>query len=115
MTNPDLEAVPGGCAPVLGIEPKYFNDRELFQRIVETVFYRNWLLACHSSELSKPGDFLTLEIYDQDIIITHTREGDIRPFITYASIAGISSPRVAVTRGCWYAPTTPGPTICRAS
>jgi phenylpropionate dioxygenase-like ring-hydroxylating dioxygenase large terminal subunit len=79
MTNPDLEAVPGG-APVLGIEPKYFNDHELFQRIMEKVFFRNWLLACHSSELGKPGDFLTLEIYDQDIIITHTREGDIKAF-----------------------------------
>jgi phenylpropionate dioxygenase-like ring-hydroxylating dioxygenase large terminal subunit len=79
MTNPDLKMVTGSD-PVMGLDAKYFTDRDLYLRIMDQVFYKNWLLACHSSQVSKPGDFLTLEIYDQDIIITHTRDGEIKAF-----------------------------------
>ncbi len=76
MTNPD----PVSQIPVLGLEPRYFTDETLYHRIKEEVFYRNWLLACHSSQVSKAGDFLTLEICDQDVIITHTPNGELKAF-----------------------------------
>ncbi|MDH3389811.1 MAG: aromatic ring-hydroxylating dioxygenase subunit alpha [Gammaproteobacteria bacterium] len=79
MTNPDLKLV-AERGPVMGLDAKYFTDRDLFRRIVDEVFYRNWLLACHSSQLREPGDYLTLEIYDQDILITRDREGALRAF-----------------------------------
>jgi len=75
--NPDLDRV---AEPVLGLEARYFNDPGLFRRIVDEVFFKNWLLACHASQLRKPGDYTTLEIYDQDIVITRTREGGIKAF-----------------------------------
>ena len=71
MTNSD---------PVLGLEAKYFIDESIFHRIKEEVFFKNWILACHSSQVDKPGDYLTLELYDQDILITHTPEGEIKAF-----------------------------------
>ena len=79
MMNPEIDKVAEGD-PVLGLEAKYFNDNALFRRIVDEVFYNNWLLACHASQLSKPGDYLTLEIHDQDILITRTREGELKAF-----------------------------------
>ena len=53
MTNPDLKH-DREIDPVMGLEAKYFNDRELYRRIVDEVFFKNWLLACHSSQVSKP-------------------------------------------------------------
>ncbi len=79
MTNPELEAIEDSV-PVMGLDAKYFTDRDLYRRIVDEVFYKNWLLACHSSQVSKSGDYLTLEIYDQDIIIAHSKEGEIKAF-----------------------------------
>ena len=79
MTNPELKS-DQESGPVMGLEAKYFNDHKLYRRIVDKVFFKNWLLACHSSQVGKPGDFVTLEIGDQDIIITHTREGGIKAF-----------------------------------
>jgi len=79
MTNPDLKMVTGSD-PVIGLEAKYFTDQDIFQRIVDEVFYKNWLLACHSSQVSQPGDFLTLSIYDQDIIITCGKGHGLRAF-----------------------------------
>lgn len=77
MTNIDIDSA---SAPVMGLEARYFNDPGLFKRIVDEVFFKNWLLACHASQLGKPGDYTTLEIYDQDILITHAREGGIKAF-----------------------------------
>jgi phenylpropionate dioxygenase-like ring-hydroxylating dioxygenase large terminal subunit len=79
MTNPDLKVV-ADSDPVMGLDTKYFTDRNIYRRIIDEVFYKNWLLACHSSQLRKPGDFLTLEIFDQDVILTHTREGELKAF-----------------------------------
>ena len=79
MTNPDVKVV-ADSVPVMGLDAKYFTDPGLHRRIVDEVFYKNWLMACHSSQVGKPGDYLTLEIHDQDIIITHSREGGIKAF-----------------------------------
>lgn len=76
MTNPDLTLVENDL-PVIGLDPKYFTDESLYHRIKEEVFFKNWLLACHSSELSKAGDFTTLAIIDQDIVITRDRKGEL--------------------------------------
>jgi phenylpropionate dioxygenase-like ring-hydroxylating dioxygenase large terminal subunit len=77
MMNPELDT---GNDPVPGLETKYFTDPALFRRIVDEVFFKNWMLACHISQISKPGDYQTLEIYDQDILITHARDGKIKAF-----------------------------------
>ena len=79
MTNPESKAASEN-EPLLGLEARYFNDKELYRQIVDEVFFKNWLLACHSSQVDKPGDFLTLKIYDQDILVTRTREGGIKAF-----------------------------------
>ncbi len=80
MTNPDLKVVAEGDGPVMGLDAKYFTDDDIFQRAMDEVFYKNWLLACHSSQVAKPGDYLTLEFYDQDIVITNTKDGGIKAF-----------------------------------
>lgn len=77
MTN--LNVV-GEHSPVMGLDAKYFTDESLFKSSMEEVFYKNWLLACHASQVSNAGDFLTINIFDQDIIITHSREGGIKAF-----------------------------------
>jgi phenylpropionate dioxygenase-like ring-hydroxylating dioxygenase large terminal subunit len=79
MMNPDIDGVSDADTdPVTGLEARYFNDRDLFRRIVDEVFFKNWVMACHASQISKPGDYQTIEIYDQDILLTHTRDGETR-------------------------------------
>ena len=67
-------------APVRGLEARYFNDVDIFRRTMDQVFYKSWLLACHSSQVAKPGDYLTLSIYDQDVVVAHDRDEGIRAF-----------------------------------
>ena len=79
MTNPELQAGQESSL-VMGLDARYFNDPGLYRRTIDEVFFKNWLLACHASQVDKPGDFLTLEIDNQDIIITHSPEGRIKAF-----------------------------------
>ena len=79
MTNTDLKAV-AGDGLIAGLDSKYFTDQDLFKKILEKVFYKNWLLTCHSSQLNKPGDFLTHSIYDQDIVLACDQDGEIKAF-----------------------------------
>jgi phenylpropionate dioxygenase-like ring-hydroxylating dioxygenase large terminal subunit len=75
MTNPEPGEV---TQPIYGLEAKYFTDETLYQKIKEEVFYKNWLLACHSSEVSSRGDYTTLTIIDQDILITRDQNNELK-------------------------------------
>ena len=74
MMNPEAFSSP---AAIMGLEARYFTDANLYQRIKEEVFFKSWLLACHNSQLGKPGDYYTLTIIDQDIIITRDQQGEL--------------------------------------
>ena len=43
MTNPDLKVV-AEAKPVMGLDARYFTDRDLYRRVIDEVFYKNWLL-----------------------------------------------------------------------
>jgi len=79
MTSPDLKTVED-IGQIVGLDARYFTDQDLFKQILEKVIYKNWLLTCHSSQLDKPGDFLTHSIFNQDIVLTCDQGGEIRAF-----------------------------------
>jgi len=79
MTSPDLKTVED-IGQIVGLDARYFTDQDLFKQILEKVIYKNWLLTCHSSQLAKPGDFLTHTVYDQDIVLTCTQDGEVMAF-----------------------------------
>lgn len=64
--------------PALGLEPQYFTDTTLFERIINQVFYKTWQFACHASQISKPGDFFSFTLYDQDILVLRDRDNQLR-------------------------------------
>ncbi|MGI9318774.1 MAG: aromatic ring-hydroxylating oxygenase subunit alpha [bacterium] len=65
-------------SPVSGLPAKYFNDPDIFDRIRENIFFRTWQFACHQSQLTKPGDFLSFSLFDQDILVVRDRDGKLR-------------------------------------
>jgi phenylpropionate dioxygenase-like ring-hydroxylating dioxygenase large terminal subunit len=65
---------------VSGLPARYFTDSDLYAQVREKIFFRSWQYACHQSQVSKPGDFLTLSLFDQDILILRDRDGELRAF-----------------------------------
>ena len=59
---------------------RYYYDRDIFEREKETIFYRAWHPVAHKNMVAEPGDFVTLDIFDQSVIVAKARDGQVRAF-----------------------------------
>lgn len=58
----------------------FYVDPALYEADIEAVFGTEWLFACNACEIPKPGDYLTLEIGVNSVVVLRDREGDVRAF-----------------------------------
>ncbi|MEU6901664.1 aromatic ring-hydroxylating oxygenase subunit alpha [Streptomyces virginiae] len=58
----------------------YLGDEHL-KREMEAVFQRRPVLLAHSSQLAKPGDFVTEDLYGRSVLAVRTRRGKVRAFL----------------------------------
>ena len=56
----------------------FYNDAAFFKLDMETIWYREWLFAGHDCEIEKPGDFLTMQVGDYNLIIIRGKDGEVR-------------------------------------
>ena len=55
----------------------YISDDALRQERT-SIFFKTWQFACHISDLAEPGAYKTISIFDQNIILVRTLEGEIK-------------------------------------
>jgi Rieske 2Fe-2S family protein len=58
----------------------FYVDEEIFRADLEAVFETDWLFACNVCEIKRPGDYLTLEIGANSVVVLRDREGEVRAF-----------------------------------
>ena len=58
----------------------FYVDDELYKADLEAVFETDWLFACNACEIKRPGDYLTLEVGGNPIVILRDRDGEVRAF-----------------------------------
>jgi phenylpropionate dioxygenase-like ring-hydroxylating dioxygenase large terminal subunit len=59
---------------------EYFFDQEIHRREMRQIFARTWRWVAHQSELPNPGDYLTVAVADESIVVLRDREGMLRAF-----------------------------------
>jgi len=57
----------------------YFNA-ELTQLEYERVILPSWQFVCHVNQLKNPGDFATLDMMRDSVLVTRGKDGEIRAF-----------------------------------
>ncbi len=57
----------------------YFNP-ELFDLEADFLFRKHWQLACHVSDVQKPGQYVTFDLVDERALIIKGQDGVIRAF-----------------------------------
>ena len=67
---PIEEAVP--------LPPEVYFSEEWYDREVETIFRREWLVATREEEIPNPGDYVRLDIVDEPLVILRDDDGVIR-------------------------------------
>ncbi len=72
-----IDALLARHRPGHALEQAFYTDPAIFEADLETVFYRDWHLAAHVSEIPAPGDFILFEMLSESIIITRDQDGNI--------------------------------------
>ncbi|MFM9270623.1 aromatic ring-hydroxylating oxygenase subunit alpha [Halomonas elongata] len=58
----------------------FYNDERLFQLDIQEIFSKEWLFAGLTCELPSKGNFITLEIGDNPVVIVRGNNGEIHAF-----------------------------------
>ena len=59
---------------------KYYIDHTILEKEMKTIFLKGWICAGHISEFSKTGDFKTINVDKESIIILRDNIGGFRAF-----------------------------------
>ena len=80
---------------VFRIARDMFTEPELFDLEMELIFERNWIYACHESEIPNAHDFMTMRAGRQPMIITRDGNGQLHALINACQHRGATLTRVA--------------------
>ena len=58
--------------------PSVYKSEEFLAAELEHIFMKDWFCVGRSSSLSEPGDYLTLDLADQPLIVLRDRSSNIR-------------------------------------
>jgi glycine betaine catabolism A len=59
------------------LQRDFYMDEEIYQTDLERIWRRGWLCAGHTCQIRNPGDYLTVEIDSDSIIVLRGDDGEI--------------------------------------
>jgi Rieske 2Fe-2S family protein len=68
------------CSPGWSLPGKFYSDEQIYRADLEVIWRQGWLFAGHSCEIPEPGDYFTLNIDADSIVIARGDDGAIRGF-----------------------------------
>ena len=74
---------------------RLYSSPEVYEREIQELFMRGWLFVGRTEELPAPGDYLTLRIAGEPIVIARTPDGDLNAFYNMCVLRGVE-----VAQGC---------------
>jgi len=61
--------------------PSYvYTDPEVYEIEKEKIFYRSWQFVAHKTSFEKPGDYVTVQICDQNLFVMMGKDDELRAF-----------------------------------
>ncbi len=66
----------------------YYTDPAVLEIERSSLFLRSWQFACHAAALPEPGSYVTISIFDQNIVLVHGHDGEIRAFFNVCAHRG---------------------------
>ena len=66
----------------------WYYDRQLFELEREKIFHQDWYFACHRSEVSKPGDYVAVDILGESVVVIRDKDSELRGFFNVCQHRG---------------------------
>jgi len=80
MPAPKNPAANGAPSASELLAPWTYQNAELLDLEIERIFKRQWLLACHVSDLPAPRDYCTLDAFGECALLLRGDDGQVRAF-----------------------------------
>ena len=80
MTNKKYQWPNRGTDEAHTLPSRYYFDPTVMEDEKWSIFYRTWRMAAHCSELARPYQFVTCEIFDQSILIVRDKDNVLKAF-----------------------------------
>jgi phenylpropionate dioxygenase-like ring-hydroxylating dioxygenase large terminal subunit len=61
-----------------GLPPACYTSQEFFARETERIFRRDWLCIGRADEVAEPGDYLSLELLGEPLVMVRDGAGEVR-------------------------------------
>jgi benzoate/toluate 1,2-dioxygenase alpha subunit len=65
-----------------------FTDQQLFDFEMKHIFEGNWVFLAHESQIAEPGDYYTLTLGRQPVIITRDKKNELHALINSCAHRG---------------------------
>jgi Rieske 2Fe-2S family protein len=72
-----IESLIGQCRPGWSLPQPFYSDEEVYRADVKGVWRQGWLFSGHSCEIPKAGDYFTLQVDTDSIIVVRGDDGAI--------------------------------------
>ena len=59
----------------LGLPAKYFTDQKIYEKVRKNIYFKTWQYACHVSQVSRTGDYVSFSVFDQDVFVIRQENG----------------------------------------
>ena len=64
---------------------RIFTDEALFEMEMKHIFEGNWVFLAHESQVENPGDYYTTYVGRQPVILTRTKDGELKAILNALS------------------------------
>ncbi|HVO89505.1 MAG TPA: aromatic ring-hydroxylating dioxygenase subunit alpha [Casimicrobiaceae bacterium] len=62
---------------------RLYSDPEVLELEKERLFMKDWLLVGRGEQIPNPGDYMTLDIFDEPILIVRNQQGEVHAFSNF--------------------------------
>jgi benzoate/toluate 1,2-dioxygenase alpha subunit len=70
------------------IDRNWYRDPEIFALERERIFRRAWHFACTLADVANPGDYYTVTVADEPVIVIRGKDGELRAFLNVCTHRG---------------------------
>jgi glycine betaine catabolism A len=72
-----IERLVARCQPGWSLPGEFYSDEDIYRLDVDRVWRTGWLFAGHACEIAKPGDYFTLEVDADSVVVTRSEDGAV--------------------------------------
>ncbi|KCZ92096.1 aromatic ring-hydroxylating oxygenase subunit alpha [Hyphomonas johnsonii] len=78
ISTAEIDRAARPLAQAMTLPPAAYIREDVFGLEVERIFRRRWLPLARVDQVAKPGDFLSMDVFGQPVMIVHGQDGEIR-------------------------------------